>query len=359
MSSDTTPGTGKGKANYNDILLNALDASDEYGRAICVMYDLSGISSEETQMLLDDWKELTEKYRITSRANYLHQNGKPLVAVWGAGFDDGRRYGLDDVERIVDFLKEEGCAVLLGVPAHWRTLSMDAVSDPKLLEIIDKADIVHPWFVGRFNYDSCDRFLGLMEQDLEWCREHGKIYMPVVFPGFSWYNLKDGVAAPLNSIPRLGGKFFWKQVCNVLSVGAETMYIAMFDEMDEGTAIFKCANKVPVGESPFLSYEGYETDRYLWLAGMAGKALRGEIEATVRMPERPSAPVKEPVDYVNPNMGGISHLLVPTYPTVHLPNGMMRVYPQRENFAADLVNGLPFIVTSHRGKRTYPSRRLR
>lgn len=345
--------TGKGKANYNDILLNALDASDEYGRAICVMYDLSGISSEEAQMLLDDWKELTEKYRITSRANYLHQNGKPLVAVWGAGFDDGRRYGLDDVERIVDFLKEEGCAVLLGVPAHWRTLSMDAVSDPKLLEVIDKADIVHPWFVGRFNYDSCDRFLGLMEEDLEWCRKHGKIYMPVVFPGFSWYNLKDGVAAPLNSIPRLGGKFFWKQVCNVLSVGAETMYIAMFDEMDEGTAIFKCANKVPVGESPFLSYEGYETDRYLWLAGMAGKALRGEIEATVRMPERPSAPVKEPVDYVNPNMGGISHLLVPTYPTVHLPNGMMRVYPQRENFAADLVNGLPFIVTSHRGKSAF------
>ena len=37
--------------------------------------------------------------------------------------------------------------------------------------------------------------------------------------------------------------------------------------------------------------------------------------------------VKNPVDYVNPYMGNISHLLVPTYPLVHLPNGMLRVYP--------------------------------
>ncbi|HMR85019.1 MAG TPA: hypothetical protein PKE30_17860, partial [Niabella sp.] len=29
---------------------------------------------------------------------------------------------------------------------------------------------------------------------------------------------------------------------------------------------------------------------------------------------------KSPVDHVNPYMGNISHLLVPTYPTVHLPN---------------------------------------
>ena len=27
--------------------------------------------------------------------------------------------------------------------------------------------------------------------------------------------------------------------------------------------------------------------------------------------------VEQPVDYVNPYMGNISHLLVPTYPTVH------------------------------------------
>lgn len=62
---------------------------------------------------------------------------------------------------------------------------------------------------------------------------------------------------------------------------------------------------------------------------------------------------KEPVDYVNPYIGNISHLLVPTYPTVHLPNAMLRVYPERADFTSDQVKGLPFIVTSHRGKSAF------
>lgn len=63
--------------------------------------------------------------------------------------------------------------------------------------------------------------------------------------------------------------------------------------------------------------------------------------------------LKEPVDYVNPYMGNISHLLVPTYPTVHLPNSMLRVYPERGDFTGDRLNGLPLIVTSHRGSSAF------
>lgn len=59
--------------------------------------------------------------------------------------------------------------------------------------------------------------------------------------------------------------------------------------------------------------------------------------------------MKTPVDYVNPYIGNISHLLVPTYPTVHLPNSMMRVYPQRANYTGNRLKGLPLILTSHRG----------
>lgn len=66
-----------------------------------------------------------------------------------------------------------------------------------------------------------------------------------------------------------------------------------------------------------------------------------------------STETKEPVDYVNPYMGNISHLLVPTYPTVQLPNGMMRVYPERTDFTSDRIKGLPLIVTSHRGKSAF------
>ena len=57
----------------------------------------------------------------------------------------------------------------------------------------------------------------------------------------------------------------------------------------------------------------------------------------------------DPIDYVDPYMGNISHLLVPTFPTVHLPNGMMRVHPQRTDYASEQIAGLPVVLTSHRG----------
>ena len=60
----------------------------------------------------------------------------------------------------------------------------------------------------------------------------------------------------------------------------------MFDEMDEGTAIFKCTNDPPVGESPFATFEGLPTDHYLWLTGMGGKLLRGEIKPSDELPKR-------------------------------------------------------------------------
>ncbi|MDE5749695.1 MAG: GH92 family glycosyl hydrolase, partial [Duncaniella sp.] len=62
---------------------------------------------------------------------------------------------------------------------------------------------------------------------------------------------------------------------------------------------------------------------------------------------------KTPVDYVNPYIGNVSHLLVPTFPNVHLPNSMLRVVPERADFTADKLNGLPVIVTNHREKSAF------
>ncbi|RIJ46457.1 glycoside hydrolase family 92 protein [Maribellus luteus] len=60
-----------------------------------------------------------------------------------------------------------------------------------------------------------------------------------------------------------------------------------------------------------------------------------------------------PVDFVNPYMGNISHLLVPTFPTIHLPNSMLRVYPERRDYTGVELNGLPLVVTSHRGSSAF------
>jgi hypothetical protein len=71
------------------------------------------------------------------------------------------------------------------------------------------------------------------------------------------------------------------------------IYQAMFDEVDEGTAIFKCTNSPPVGANPFVTFEGLPSDHYLWLTGMGGRLLRGEIEATERPLERASTVMAE------------------------------------------------------------------
>jgi hypothetical protein len=114
---------------------------------------------------------------------------------------------------------------------------------------------------------------------LSHCREgantHGRSFA-VIFPGFSWTNLKRG-KSPLNHIPRLGGRFLWSQAELVRDYGMDMVYIAMFDEVDEGTAIFKCTNRPPQGR--FVTYEGYPSDHYLELSGRIGPLLRGEAVA--------------------------------------------------------------------------------
>lgn len=62
---------------------------------------------------------------------------------------------------------------------------------------------------------------------------------------------------------------------------------------------------------------------------------------------------KEPVDYVNPYMGNISILLQPAKPTIHLPNSIVRVYPVRDDYAAETLNGLPVITVKHREETAF------
>jgi hypothetical protein len=277
----------------NTVLAHCREGANRSGRCYAVMYDLSGLPAGGTQRIIDDWKHLTDRMQIgkdPKDAAYLHHNGKPVVAVWGIGFNDGRKYTLAECEQLVDFLKNDkkygGCTVMLGVPTGWWTLDRDSVKDEALHRLIAKADIVSPWTVGRY------RTLKQVEEhgrerwkkDVQWCKDQKKEYLPVIFPGFSWHNMKP--KSPFDEIPRQKGKFLWKQFGEANKAGATMIYVAMFDEMDEGTAIFKCTDDPPVGESKFLTMEGLPSDHYLWLTGMGGKLLRGEVAATEELPAR-------------------------------------------------------------------------
>ena len=284
-----------GRNRIDTVLKHCRDGANLHGRAYAVMYDLSGLRAGQIGRLTADWKHLVDDLHITrGRADraYLHHAGRPVVAVWGVGFNDNRSYSLEDCEQLVDFLttdKKYGpCTVMLGVPTGWRTLDRDSVPDKALHRVIAKARIVSPWTVGRYDTIDLAKRHGRirLSPDIAWCKARGLEYLPVVFPGFSWHNLR-GRRSPLGQIPRLGGRFLWAQYLAARKAGATMVYQAMFDEVDEGTAIFKCTNDPPVGQSKFLTQENLPTDHYLWLTGMGGKLIRREIDPADALPPRP------------------------------------------------------------------------
>jgi hypothetical protein len=292
------------KAASTVVLRHALEAASKYDRAIAVMYDLSGLnaSGEDCSSIIEDWKYLVDSLNVTNQRGtktYLFHRGKPLVAIWGLGFPD-RPYNLRNigVQRLIDFLKNDpkygGCSIMLGVPTFWRDLNSDCVSDPYLHQIIKQADILLPWMVQRFSpllHNDMDRYRDVILGDMKWCSENNIDYVPSVYPGFSWHNLSrsefpDDVK-PVGSIPRQGGRFFWQQISTALVSGVDMLYVAMFDEVNEGTAIFKCTDNPPVSNiAKFIDMDGKPSDHYLWLTGEAAKMLRKEKPLSIKMPQR-------------------------------------------------------------------------
>lgn len=262
---------------------NVRVSARRHGRTWAMMYDLSGMEPKggDVERVMEDWKRLVDRMEITRDPGYQRSGGKPLVALWGAGFNDGRQYGVAEVARLVDFLQKDpvygGNAVMLGVPFGWREGNRDAVSDPALQALCARVEVVSPWSVGR--YRNAEEFLRGMERgqraDLRWCAERKVAYLPVIFPGFSWQNLmRQRGNPPGEPIPRGNGDFFWTQGRELIGAGAQMLYVAMFDELDEGTAILKISNEPPASGDHFVTNGSQPEDHYLWLTGRLGKALR-------------------------------------------------------------------------------------
>jgi hypothetical protein len=269
----------------NTVLAHCRAGAEKNGRVFVVMYDLTGLSAGRVESVIDDWRTLRAELRITESAAYLRHRGQPLVAVWGIGFNDNRRYSLAECAALVEALKRDGCTVMLGVPTYWRELKNDTLADAELHALMKRADVISPWTVGRYRTPAEAARHGekVLQPDLAWCSAEKLDYLPVVFPGFSWHNMHGG---PLDQIPRRKGGFLWSQFVAAKRAGAQMIYVAMFDEVDEGTAIFKCTNDVPDScEARFVSYEGLPGDFYLRLTGAGARLLRGELPISEKVPE--------------------------------------------------------------------------
>jgi hypothetical protein len=87
----------------------------------------------------------------------------------------------------------------------------------------------------------------------------------------------------------MGGRFYWQMLSTAMSAGASMLYVAMFDEVNEGTAIFKVTDNPPVSTNPntvFANLDGKPSDYYLWLTGEAGKILKHEEPLNFKLPVR-------------------------------------------------------------------------
>ena len=270
------------KRSTGDVLLrNILAAAHKHGRAIAIEYDVTGFDPERFfEVMREDWQYLVEEVGVTRHPCYLKHNGKPVLSVWGMGLEDPRHPPRqpEAALRVVKWFRQESppaCRVTYmgGVPARWRTLTGDAQRDPGWSEVYAAMDVIQPWTVGRYrDLEAADRwFEEQLAPDLAATRERNQLYMPVVFPGFSWHNLKRDTEP--NRIPRLGGRFLRRQAENALKAGARMLKIAMFDEVNESTAIYKlAARRQDAPDQGFwltLDADGEDlpSDFYLKLAG--------------------------------------------------------------------------------------------
>lgn len=252
-------------------------AAEKYDRIFYVMYDISGgLADTYIDDMKFDWIYNVEHgCELLNSDSYATVNGKPVVCIWGLGVEERPTNGYND---IVNFFKSRGCYVILGVNDNWRTQN-------NYIEVFKQADMISPWYVGRFG-DSAgvDSFYSNNTQpDINFCKNNGLDYYPVIFSGFSWATWQNGKP---NMTPRNAGNFLWYQAYKLKQMGLDSVYFAMFDEYDEGTAIMKNASdyfEIPTDQYfVTASADGYwlSNDFQLRTSGNIVKMMKGQITAT-------------------------------------------------------------------------------
>ena len=272
-----------GDPSTDTVLANVRDAAEKSGRTYAICYDLSGVPKDKLyDKLTTDWKRLVDNKKVTKDDRYLHHGGKPVVFVWGFYSD---RFGAKLANQVIDFFKEDtkyAATLVGGCQWYWRT-----EKDEEWAKAFRRFDVISPWNVGNTSTKDGKKYAatGYWKDDLAEAKKAKMEYLPVVYPGFAWTNLK-GKDAAKNTIPRLGGEFFWRQFVTAADLGMEMAYVAMFDEVDEGTAVFKVTNSPPK-EGKFATYDGLPSDWYLRLTGEGSKVIRGEKKAEAALPIKP------------------------------------------------------------------------
>jgi hypothetical protein len=255
-------------------------AAQTYGRKFYIMYDVTGWTNMQTE-IMTDWTSKMSAY--TASSAYARQNGKPVVCIWGFGFSDANHpWDAATCLSVVNWFKSQGCYVIGGVPREWRTGTGGSRSG--YLGVYHAFNMLSPWMVGAIGTaaDSDNAYTTYTVPDEADCNANGVDYQPCVLPG------------DVSANQRVHGDFMWRQFYNMVRAGVQGIYISMFDEYGEGNQIAKTAATqagVPAGSGlASLDQDGTacSSDYYLRLTNDGGRMLKGQIALTAT---RPTAPV--------------------------------------------------------------------
>jgi hypothetical protein len=266
---------------------DVMTACEKYGVKFWIMHDSGQGDENEYERITNDWKHLVDDLDVLQSPAYTWQNGLPVYGLWGLGVSS-RSWEAQDAARILDFYQKGDekyrTYVAAGVPVIWRT-NPPAGWKP----VFDRLDMISPW---RTIFNNPDENKLRMQEDFAYCNTKGIDYNPVVSPGASTQHLRDGDHMR-NWKPRNGGHFIWKQAYEVCKMGSKFMYVAMFDEVDEGTAMYKLIETVddlPVGADQVpLNEDGYDlpSDWYLRIGTEIQKMIEGITPLTAILPINP------------------------------------------------------------------------
>ncbi|MFN3408894.1 MAG: glycoside hydrolase family 71/99-like protein [Limisphaerales bacterium] len=266
-----------------NVLNHARAAARRTGRVLALTYDLSGAPTNTVfSRLTNDWRWLALETGLTGDPRYLHHAGRPVLMVWGF-FADRMHPGL--AAQIIGWFRTnpiQPVTLVGGCQWWWRTESAPGWSN-----VFRQFDVISPWNVGNYSTAGTNKWASTAywAADRAAAAAAGMLYLPVLYPGFSWDNLQR-LPPGTSLIPRRGGEFFWRQFHDAAQLSLDMAYVAMFDEVDEGTAIFKVSNTPPV-QGYWVTYDGLPTDWYLRLTAAGTAMLAGERPLSATIPITP------------------------------------------------------------------------
>ena len=269
------------------VIEHVRQAAAKTGRVWALTYDLSGMPGEKTfEVLTSDWDRMV-KAGVTADPRYLHHEGKPVVEIFGF-YAKTPQSGMSAElgNKLLDFFAAPGSNVAFVVGGgdwNWRR-----TSDPEWEKLYHRLGAYIPWNIGNFQTTATGEkqaTTGYWEADKRDCEGRGKLWIPSVYPGFSWENLQHQPSGA-GTISRRGGRFLWEQFHALSKLGVDSVFVAMFDEVDEGTAIFKVTSSPPT-QAHFVGFDGLPSDWYLRLLRESATRLRRKIPIPAEIPIQP------------------------------------------------------------------------